>query len=458
MSTESPSELASHEPVAPGPDADHASSARRAAVAAFVGGTLEYYDFFLYVSASALVFNELFFPQVDGRLGQVLSMATIGIGYVVRPLAAVVIGHLGDRVSRKKMLLFTLLLMGISTTAIGLLPTAQQIGPAAAVLLVLLRVSQGISAAGESAGAATMALEHAPEGKRGFYTSFVNTGTVFGVMLSSLAFLLVSLLPREQFLAWGWRLPFLLSIVVAFIGLWIRRTLPEPEVFEQVLEEEEQTRTTWREWPLVVVFRQHWRRVLVGIGIYLVSVVSSIFSAFVLSYGVRSLHIAQPIMLGMNILTAFLGMCFQPIAGRIADRFGRKPVFMLGSVLSAGSIFFLLWSMGTGSIVLMYLGGISLMSISYGLVNALFPLLLGELFETEVRFSGAAITSQLALIVTGFAPAIAASIQGSGSQGWLPVATATAGACLVSAVVTGLFLKETYRTDTARLGREVAAR
>ena len=232
MSTESPSELASHEPVAPGPDADHASSARRAAVAAFVGGTLEYYDFFLYVSASALVFNELFFPQVDGRLGQVLSMATIGIGYVVRPLAAVVIGHLGDRVSRKKMLLFTLLLMGISTTAIGLLPTAQQIGPAAAVLLVLLRVCQGISAAGESAGAATMALEHAPEGKRGFYTSFVNTGTVFGVMLSSLAFLLVSLLPREQFLAWGWRLPFLLSIVVAFIGLWIRRTLPEPEVFE----------------------------------------------------------------------------------------------------------------------------------------------------------------------------------------------------------------------------------
>ena len=177
-----------------------------------------------------------------------------------------------------------------------------------------------------------------------------------------------------------------------------------------------------------------------------------------LSYGVRSLHIAQPIMLGMNILTAFLGMCFQPIAGRIADRFGRKPVFMLGSVLSAGSIFFLLWSMGTGSIVLMYLGGISLMSISYGLVNALFPLLLGELFETEVRFSGAAITSQLALIVTGFAPAIAASIQGSGPQGWLPVATATAGACLVSAVVTGLFLKETYRTDTARLGREVAAR
>src|SRR6478736_1010874 len=243
-------------------------NARRAAVASFIGSTLEYYDFFIYGSASALIFNKIFFPGIDPALGMVLSMATIGIGYVVRPLAAGVIGHFGDRIGRRQMLVLTLVLMGVATFLIGCLPPVSAIGAAAPVLLVLLRALQGASAAGESVGAVTMTMEHAPTHKRAFYASWVNTGAVAGIMLASLAFLAVSLLPQDDLLSWGWRLPFLASVLVVAVGLYIRLRLPESEVFEAAKEDD------GGELPLKVVLRDHWRTIIKVIFFGLWSVVS----------------------------------------------------------------------------------------------------------------------------------------------------------------------------------------
>ncbi|MFF3381324.1 MFS transporter, partial [Streptomyces sp. NPDC002680] len=239
MATSRPSAAPAAAPPDSPADSGRSPHARRAAAASFVGSALEYYDFFIYGSASALVFNQVFFPQVSPGLGTILSMATIGIGYVVRPVAGMVIGHFGDRVGRGRMLVLTLLMMGVATFLIGCLPTPATIGAAAPVLLVLLRVVQGISAAGESVGAVTMAMEHAPSNRRAFYGSWVNTGAVAGILLASLAFLAVSSLPQSELLAWGWRIPFLASALVVGVGLWIRLRLPEPEVFEAARTETE---------------------------------------------------------------------------------------------------------------------------------------------------------------------------------------------------------------------------
>ncbi|MGB8386143.1 MAG: MFS transporter [Dermatophilaceae bacterium] len=430
-------------------------NARRAATASFVGGTLEYYDFFLYGSASALVFNKVFFPGIDPYLGQILAMATIGIGYVVRPVAAAVIGHYGDRIGRKQMLLLTLILMGTATTLIGALPTTAQIGALAPILLVLLRVLQGISAAGESVGAATLSLEAAPDHKRAFYTSWVNTGSVAGIMLASLAFLVVSFLPEQALLTWGWRVPFLASVIVVAIGLWIRLKLVESEVFKDAKEHVEHSELR-NELPIVTVFKRHPLTLLTVVGIQLFAVVSSVFSAFGLSYGANTLKVPGAVMLSLTIVTAALGIGFQPLAGVLADRVGRKPVFVVGNVLCAIAVFAYFWSLTTGVVPLMFLTSILFMTIAYGLVNPLAPLMIAELFETEIRYSGAAFGSQLGLIVTGFAPAIAAAVVQPGPTGWVPVAALTAACSLISALVVLFAVRETYRTATKDLARASA--
>ena len=423
--------------------------ARKAAVASFVGSTLEYYDFFIYGAASALVFNKIFFPGIDPALGQMLSMATIGIGYVVRPLAAGVIGHFGDRIGRKQMLVFTLVSMGIATFLIGCLPPTAAIGATAPVLLVLLRVVQGISAAGESVGAVTISLEHAPANRRAFFASWVNTGAAAGITLASLAFLLVSLMPQEDLLSWGWRIPFLASILVAVTGFIIRRRLPEPEVFEQELENKEAL-----ELPVKVVMRDHWRTVLKVIAFGVWAVVSSIFSAFSLSYAAKEQFVPASVMLAVTIVTAALSVGIQPLFGILADRIGRKPVFITGNLTCAAAVFAYFWAISSSNILLVFVTGILLMSVGYAMVNPLGPAIVAEMFETRIRYSGAAISSQLGLILTGFAPTIAAAIVRPGPDGWLPVAIFTAACCLVSAFIALVFVRETYRTATEDLGKK----
>jgi MFS family permease len=422
--------------------------ARRAAAASFIGSTLEYYDFFIYGSASALIFNKIFFPGIDPSLGLVLSMATIGIGYFVRPLAAGFIGHFGDRIGRRQMLVLTLVSMGVATFLIGCLPPTAVIGPAAPVLLILLRALQGASAAGESVGAVTMTLEHAPSHKRAFYASWVNTGAVAGIMLASLAFLAVSLLPQEDLLSWGWRLPFLASILVVGVGLYIRLRLPESEVFEAAKDSDAK-----QELPIKVVLRDHWATVLKVMVFGLWSVVSSVFAAFGLAYATGKFGVPAPVMLTVTIVTAALGILVQPYAGILADRIGRKPVFITGNIICAGAAFAFFWAISIGSVPLIFATGILFMTIGYGMVNPLGPSMTAEMFETRIRYTGAATASQLGLVVTGFAPTIAAAIVQPGPTGWVPVAAFTAGCCLVSAAVTAIWVKETYKVRTEDLGK-----
>src|SRR3954451_3575290 len=199
----------------------------KAALASFVGSMLEYYDFFIYGAAAGLVFPKVFLPESDPSTATLLSLATFGVAYVARPLGAVVIGHFGDKVGRKRMLVLTLLLMGVSTFLIGALPSYAAIGVAAPILLVLLRLLQGLSAAGEQSGANSMTLEHSPEGRRGFFTSFTLQGTQAGLIVANLVFLFVALLPEDQLLSWGWRVPFFLSALLVGVGYWVRRSLPE---------------------------------------------------------------------------------------------------------------------------------------------------------------------------------------------------------------------------------------
>jgi MFS family permease len=426
--------------------------ARRAATASFIGSTLEYYDFFIYGSASALIFNKIFFPGIDPALGTILSMATIGIGYVVRPLAASVIGHYGDRLGRRQMLVLTLVAMGVATFLIGCLPPTAAIGAAAPVLLIVLRALQGASAAGESVGAVTMTMEHAPSNKRAFYSSWVNTGAAAGIMLASLAFLAVSMLPQEDLLSWGWRLPFLASILVVGVGLYIRLRLPESEVFEAAKEAE-----TEKELPIKVVLRDHWRTIFKVIFFGLWSVVSSVFAAFGLAYATSKFGVPAPAMLGVTILTAGLALIAQPCAGILADRIGRKPVFITGNLICAVAAFVFFWSISTTSVPLIYASGILFMTVGYGMVNPLGPAMTAEMFPTKIRYSGAATASQLGLVVTGFAPAIAAAIVQPGPTGWIPVAAFTAACCLASAAVTAIWVKETYNVPTEALGTKESA-
>ncbi|GAB2733279.1 MFS transporter [Sinomonas soli] len=427
--------------------------ARKAAVASFAGSTLEYYDFFIYGSASALIFNKIFFPGIDPLLGQFLSMATLGIGYVVRPLAAAFIGHFGDRIGRKQMLVFTLVSMGLATFLIGCLPSTAAIGAAAPVLLVLLRVVQGISAAGESVGAVTLSLEHAPAGRRAFFASWVNTGAAAGIMLASLAFLAVSFMPQADLIAWGWRLPFLASIVVAVAGFVIRRRIPEAEVFEEVREAGE----TERELPLKVVLRDYWPTVIKVIFFGVWAVVSTIVSAFGLSYATNGHFVPSSVMLTTTIVTAALGIIAQPLFGILADRIGRKPVFITGNLICAAAIFAFFWSISQKDVPLVFATSILVMVVGYGMVNPLGPAIVAEMFPTRIRYSGAAISSQLGLIVTGFAPTIAAAVVRPGPDGWVPVAVFTAICCCLSALVTLVWVRETYKVDTHELGTRAGA-
>lgn len=425
-----------------------AGQPRRAALASFIGSTLEYYDFFIYGSASALIFSRIFFPGIDPYLGTILSMATIGVGYVVRPLAAVVIGHFGDRIGRQRMLVFTLVLMGVVTFLIGCLPPTSVIGPLAPILLVLFRVLQGVSAAGESTGAVTVSLEHAPSNRRAFYGSWVNTGAVAGILLASVAFLLVSLMPEDDMLSWGWRIPFWASIVVTIVGLIIRVTLPEPPVFEQAVKEKAGAKA---ELPLKVVFRDHWATVLKVVVFGVWAVVSSVVSAYGISYGVAN-GLDSAFMFTITIVTGGLGLFAQPLFSLLADKIGRKPVFITGNLVVAVAIFGYFWALSMANMPLALVMGIATMTIGYGMVNPLGPSITAEMFPTRVRFSGTAIASQLGLILTGFAPTIAAAVVQPGPLGWLPVSIFTAACSIVSALVMLFWVRETYKTDTQQLG------
>ncbi|GGX00963.1 MFS transporter [Streptomyces chartreusis] len=425
----------------------HAGQPRKAAMAAWIGSALEYYDFFIYGSAAALIFPEVFFDESDPATATLLSLATFGVAYAARPVGALFLGHYGDRVGRKKIMVFTLILMGISTFLIGCLPTRDQVGTLAPVLLVLCRVLQGISAAGEQASANSMTLEHAPPHRRGFFTSFTLSGTQGGQLLATLVFIPIAALPEEQLMSWGWRVPFWMSVAVAVVGYVIRRKLDETPAFEQQAATEGVVRL-----PLAVLLREHWADVLRVIGGALVASVSTIFTVWALSYATSdSVGMDKSSMLWVGALANLVALGAIPLWATLSDRIGRRPVFLAGAAGSAVTMFLYLWAISTGSYPLTLLLGVVAFGVVYSAANGVWPSFYGEMFSTRVRLSGMAIGTQIGFAVAGFAVTFAAQIAGPDGDDWSAVALFTAALC-VPPVVAALSARETAKVPTEQLG------
>ncbi|MFH8973603.1 MFS transporter [Streptomyces sp. NPDC017890] len=420
---------------------------KKAATAAWIGSALEYYDFFIYGSAAALIFPDVFFDESDPATATLLSLATFGVAYAARPVGAFFLGHIGDRMGRKKIMVFTLMLMGVSTFLIGCLPTRDQVGTLAPVLLVLCRVLQGISAAGEQASANSMTLEHAPAHKRGFFTSFTLSGTQGGQLLATLVFLPIAALPEEHLLSWGWRVPFWLSVVVAVVGYVIRRKLDETPAFTQQTATEGVVKM-----PLAVLARDHWADVLRVVAGALIASVSTIFTVWALSYATSdSVGMSRTAMLWVGALANVVALAAIPLWATLSDRIGRRPVFLVGAVGSAVTMFLYLWAISAGSYPLTFLTGIVAFGVVYSAANGVWPAFYGEMFSTRVRLSGVAIGTQIGFAVAGFAVTFAAQIAGPDGDDWSAVALFTAALC-VPPVIAALSARETHRVPTEELG------
>jgi MFS family permease len=407
---------------------DAGKTPAKAALASWVGSVLEYYDFFIYGTAAALVFGKVFFPESDPATGTLLSFATYGVGYVARPIGAFFMGHLGDRYGRKRVLLLTVSLMGLATFLVGCLPTYDDIGIWAPVLLVCLRLLQGLSASGEQSGANSLSLEHAPEHRRAFFTSFTLGGTQAGLVIATAVFLPIAALPEHDLLTWAWRIPFWLSAVVAIFGLVIRRRIQEPPAFR----EEAERRGTERV-PTATLLRDHWAAVLRVVLASLASTVSTIFAVYALSFAVDTNGLDNTTMLWVAIVTNLVALGTIPLWAMLADRVGRRPVFIFGAVGSGALMFAYLGAISSGHYWLIFLCGILMSGVVYSAMNGIQPSLFGEMFPTRVRLSGMAIGTQIGYAIGGFAPTAASAIAGEGPSGWPPVAFYVLGSCLLAA-------------------------
>ncbi|MFQ6155299.1 MFS transporter [Micrococcus luteus] len=421
-------------------------NARIAALSGFLGSTLEYYDFFIFGSAAALFFGKLFFPDA-GAAGTLLSFATLGVAYVARPLGAVIWGHFGDRLGRKNVLLLTLVLMGTSTFLIGCLPTYSAIGGLAPTALIALRFVQGLSAGGESPGSSSLTLEHAPEGRRAFFTSFTMSGIQFGIVVSSIVFIPVTMLPQSVLLSWGWRIPFLLSAVVTFVAFYLRRRLEEPELFAEIKDDAKTAAV-----PLVDLFRNDFPNVVRVTLAALVTMVGTVFTVFALTYATEVVKLDKPTMLVVIAVANAVTVVTQPLFALLADRIGRKPVFIVGALGSAVMVFAFFGALSTRSWPLIFAAGIGLTGVFYAMPNGVYPAYFPELFPARTRYSGMAVSLMLGLVVAGFTPAIGAAITAGNSANWGPVGWMTVAFCTISALAV-LSARETHRVPKEELGR-----
>ncbi|SFS16752.1 Predicted arabinose efflux permease, MFS family [Microbacterium sp. cf046] len=426
---------------------------RRAIVSGFVGSALEYYDFFIYGTAAALVFPTVFFPTEDPVVGTIASMATFAVAYLIRPLGALLMGHLGDTIGRKAVLLFTLFGMGICTFAIGILPTYEQVGVLAPILLVLIRVMQGLALSGEHASASTTTLEHAREHRRAFSSSFTLSGSQAGNVLASTAFLLVALLPDEALFSWGWRLPFLFSAVLLLAGWVIRRKLTDPPAF--IAARSAETAGGARPRPLGLLFGPYRVDVIRVALAALAIILIMLFGQFALAFGVTGVGLDRSIFLWLAIVSYSISMFTVPLFGALADRVGRKPVYI--AAVSGGALLTwpFLWAIGEANVTLIWVFGILLMSVFFSAYLGAASALWGEQFDTRVRVSGIAVGSQFGFAIAGLGPLLATSLAGPTLTNWLPVALfATVVAAI--AITSASFMRETYKTPVAELGRTPA--
>lgn len=415
------------------PEAMSSHRMAKVAGASFIGSAVEYYDFFLFGTAAALVFPQLFFPGANPLSGTLLAFATFGVGFFARPLGGIIAGHLGDKIGRKKTLVATLLIMGVATTAVGILPTYQVIGVWAPIALVVLRLCQGLGVGGEWGGAALLAVEHAPASKRGFYGSWPQMGIPAGLLLSSGAFALVSELPEDAFITWGWRLPFLASAVLVIIGLVIRAKISEPTEFKKILESHNQVKM-----PLAEVLRKNPREVMLIAGIrFADNIVYYVFATFGLAYMTTQLGLPRSVALAGILVASTIELVTMPMFGALSDRIGRRRVVLMGTGVMLAMAFPFFWLVGTGSTWGVILACIITIAGAHAMVFAPLAAWFVELFDPHVRYTGISVGYQMGGLLAGApAPIVATYLVSVSGGAYWPVALMVIAAGLVTLICT----------------------
>ncbi|TNC27733.1 MFS transporter [Amycolatopsis alkalitolerans] len=411
--------------------------------ASLIGTTIEWYDFFLYGSAAALVFNKLFFPGEDPLTGTLLSFATYAIGFLARPLGGLVFGHFGDKVGRKKLLVLSLLLMGGSTVAMGFLPTYATVGAAAPVLLTLLRLIQGFALGGEWGGAVLIVSEHGDDRRRGFWASWPQCGAPGGNLLATAVLAILAAVQSDAaFASWGWRIPFLLSGVLVIIGLWIRLTVTESPVFLAAQKKAENREHV----PVLEVFRDNWRQVLVTIGARMAENVSYyVVTAFILVYVTTGLGLSKSTGLNAVLIASAVHFVTIPMWGALSDRIGRKPVYLLGAVGMAGWAFGFFALLNTRSPALIVLS-VTIGLVLHGAMYAPQAAFFAEQFRTRVRYTGLSVGGQLSSIAAGAIAPIVAVALFKGTGGTVAVSLYVVAMCVLT-VIAVVSARETTRTS-----------
>jgi MFS transporter, MHS family, shikimate and dehydroshikimate transport protein len=419
---------------------------RRVVVGALVGTALEWYDFFIYGTAAALVFNVLFFPESDPAVGTLTAFATFGVGFVFRPLGGILFGHIGDRIGRRETLILTTLIMGLSTGVIGLLPTYASIGAWAPALLVLMRVLQGLGAGAEFGGASTLLAEHAPQPRRGYYTSFAQTGVQIGLVLATVSFLLVGLLSQEQLLSWGWRVPFLASFLLIGVSLYVRLRVEESPVFRRAAAEQRLVKL-----PVLETLRSYPRNLLIGVGAHIADTAAVyLFATFTVAYATGTLGIPRGTVLTGVIVFGVVVIVLQPVYGALSDRVGRKPLNVFSVVFLAAFIYPFFLLLRTEQPVLVVLALVVATALGVAPMIAVQPAFYAELFGARVRYSGFATSREVGAALAGFTPLIATALVTDDGDPWW-VAAYLVGMCAIS-LVAFLAAPEMKDIDIAEAG------
>jgi MFS family permease len=426
------------------------SSMRKVALTSLAGTSIEWYDFFLYGAAAALVFPTAFFGEIPESTALILSLLTFAAGFIARPIGGIIFGHYGDKVGRKKTLVAALMLMGIASTLIGLLPTYAMIGVTAPILLTTLRFAQGLAIGGQWGGAMLLVTESAPSNKRGYYGAFAQAGAPIGVILANLAFIATSaLLPDEAFMSWGWRIPFLASAILIGISMYIQLTMEDTKAFRELQNHQKSIASNEnreiKKSPVLEALIKYPKRIALAAGAFLsIQVTFYILVAFLLAYGVTSADMSRDDMLSAVLIGSAIMVPVQFMFSSYSDRNGRKGIFMTGAILTAIWAFAIFPLVDTGNfwlIVLAVTFGLSFLAMMYGPQAAFFT----ELFSTEVRYSGATLGYQLGAIAGGaFAPTIAAKLWTDFDIFWVSVYIAIASILTLLSVMS---LTETYKTD-----------
>lgn len=402
---------------------------RKVLIASLTGSSIEWFDYFLYGTAAALVFNKLFFPMVDPVIGLILAYLSFSLTFFIRPIGGVIFAHIGDRIGRKKTLVLTLSLMGGATVMIGLLPTYETIGIWAPVLLILMRIIQGIGIGGEWGGALLLAYEYAPEKRKGFFGSIPQAGVTIGMLMATFIVSLMTLFSEEDFLSWGWRIPFLLSSVLVLLGLWIRKDIDETPDFKKMKQAGQVAKA-----PLRDTLKHHWREVLIAAGLKVVEIAPFyIFSTFVVSYATATLHYQKSQALEAVTLGALVATIMIPLMGLLSDKIGRQRMYAI-SVFVLG-LFIVPWFMllNTGTTWGIVLATVIAFGILWAPVTAVLGTLCSEIFSANVRYTGITLGYQLgAALAGGTAPLIATGLLAKYDGSWVPVAWYLAATVVIS--------------------------